>query len=912
MVYYLLVLVHCLWGDNMRLKSRYLDNKTSKASICVNILDEVYYIKTFYLPCVICRIYDMNNELYAFIWVGKNGRVVIRPPADIMNDARIVGGFYNVLSMNDAVTGADIIDLVLNANGDVELPKVKHGTSKSVKSVLDTDKLSALNKQKINADVYQDELVKESVYSYSDETEDGVKLGYKRSFKTVAKVPESVYSYILDRYEAVKKICDNTRCSVNFTELGREFDENTGKAYMRFEVEGKIETVEWQVLALLYFPEEKPIVKPLVELDKPLLQKLYNLKCNCDYCNKNTKKIKTFYIRNLKNGRCLQIAKGCLDNYIGIKEINVALEFEKFLNCLKDEDELEKQTRSARSYNLKDLLAEIVKNYGDTKEKILRLYDEDMTSSKGVWIYDTLSADEKQFISDMIDWTYKQDASIDVVRNAQVLLKTEVIRSAFFGELQAIVTRYKAYVNLIDKKLDRYVSRVEFEKKYAEDILETYKANIEKWKQDNIRHDQEIAQKTEYFNGLADKIEADFHDNNDAMIAAREAKVKEENMRKLKISEELRTIDKDSSLSAYDKVLLSGKLINNNLDLFNKDSWYNFSYDSKISVLVKSVYIEKLYENKFNTKETAGPYEFTTVEGYKLVWYIATPIFNNLGLGEIEEGKLYEFEPRRMECRTRHFDYGRRGVTYCKFVDGDAYTKLLGPGALEIRDIGRVSALTPVTYNYDSYSTTSRSEFIKKFVVSEFPYIDIESKKNEAIFAKLVLANLKDFDPEKYYREKFSDVHISYASFLRRFRNVELEQALYKSHYNSEEVENKREFVISTGIALRVLKNNDFIIFSIDDGFVVLKLAEDISLESLAECRNNNLSATAKTVNATGGFLANLYGVKFNYVNRLKIKIADRANCKIKINALGKLCYSFDIMSKSDIEIISDNKQIIF
>ena len=896
----------------MKIKSRYLDNKTSKASIRVNILDEIYYIKTFYLPCVICRIYGTNNELYAFIWVGKNGKVMIRPPADIMNDARIVGGFYNVLSMNDAITGADIVDLVLNANGDVELPKVKHGTSKSVKSVLDTDKLNALNKQKINVtDVHQDELVKESVYSYSDETEDGVKLGYKRSFKTVAKVPESVYSYILDRYEAVKKICDNTRCSVNFTELGREYDEKTGKAYMRFEVEGRIETVEWQVLALLYFPDEKPIVKPLVEIDKPLLQKLYNLKCNCDYCNKKTKKIKTFYIRNLKNGRCLQIAKGCLDNYIGIKEINVALEFEKFLNCLKDEDELEKQTRSARSYNLKDLLAEIVKNYGATKEKILQRYDEDMTSLKGEWIYDTLTADEKQFISDMIDWIYKQDASIDVVRNAQVLLKTEIIRSAFFGELQAIVTRYKAYLNLINNKLDRYVSRVEFEKKYAEDILETYKANIEKWKQDNMKYDKEIAEKTEYFNGLADKIEADFHDNYAARIAAQDTKLKEENMRKLKIREELKTIDDDSSLSAYDKALLSGKLINNNLDLFDKDSWYNFYYDTKISVLVKSVYVEKLHENKYDSKETAGPYEFTTVEGYKLVWYIATPIFNTLGLGEIEEGKLYEFEPRRMECRTRYAAYGKRGVTYCKFVDGCIYTKLLKPEALEIKDTDD-AALPLLEYNYDSYSTLSRSEFIKKFVVSEFSYTDIENKKNEAIFAKLVLANLKDFDPEKYYREKFSDVHISYSSFLRRFRNVETEQALYKSHYNSEEVENRREFVVTTGIMIRVLKNNEFVVFSIDKGYVVLKLADCFTVNSLADNRLKKLTNTSK-INARCGFLANLYGIKFNYANRLKIKVRDGVDCKVKINAMGDLCYSFDIKSiDRDVEIISENNKIIF
>ena len=600
---------------------------------------------------------------------------------------------------------------------------------------------------------------------------------------------------------------------------------------------------------------------------KSLLQKLYNLKCNCDYCNKKTKKIKTFYIRNLKNGRCLQIAKGCLDNYIGIKEINVALEFEKFLNCLKDEDELEKQTRSARSYNLKDLLAEIVKNYGATKEKILQRYDEDMTSLKGEWIYDTLTADEKQFISDMIDWIYKQDASIDVVRNAQVLLKTEIIRSAFFGELQAIVTRYKAYLNLINNKLDRYVSRVEFEKKYAEDILETYKANIEKWKQDNMKYDKEIAEKTEYFNGLADKIEADFHDNYAARIAAQDTKLKEENMRKLKIREELKTIDDDS--------------------------------------------VEKLHENKYDSKETAGPYEFTTVEGYKLVWYIATPIFNTLGLGEIEEGKLYEFEPRRMECRTRYAAYGKRGVTYCKFVDGCIYTKLLKPEALEIKDTDD-AALPLLEYNYDSYSTLSRSEFIKKFVVSEFSYTDIENKKNEAIFAKLVLANLKDFDPEKYYREKFSDVHISYSSFLRRFRNVETEQALYKSHYNSEEVENRREFVVTTGIMIRVLKNNEFVVFSIDKGYVVLKLADCFTVNSLADNRLKKLTNTSK-INARCGFLANLYGIKFNYANRLKIKVRDGVDCKVKINAMGDLCYSFDIKSiDRDVEIISENNKIIF
>lgn len=949
----------------MRIKSKYLESRATKTTVPVTFLNNQYYIRNFYLPLVLARVY-VNNELYAFYIVANNGRVLYIPASEVMNIANAVGGFYNVTSFNDAYTGLDIVDLSKDANGNIVEYKLRKATEKSVKSVFDTEKLKHIDKSSSIAEkpsVNMDQITKVNSYSYSDETDDGVKLGYKRSFKTVATVPEETYAYIQDRYALVKKLCDESKCSVNLTFLERiiKKENNEDKAYIRFEVEGRIESVEWQVVALLYFTEDQhTIVKPLVELEQPLMQKLYNIKSHCDLCGRNSDRVRTFYLRNLKNGRYLQIAKGCLDKYIGVKAINAALEFEKFLNCIKNKKKLEKIGFSYKCYNTLDLLTLMCKypnrstndydyRYEDVaeEENEANVFTDDddgedvdfviahipVNSNVGemyrAGLYDDASDELKAYVDNVIKWINAQSTELEVNRNQQTLIKQVVIRRLMVGDLKGIVTRYNEYMRLMKYNYDRFVDNMSTVKSEMEQIVSEYEANIDKWTRDNAEYEKQQKELTLRFTNIADKIEADYRRTVEAdyegLMSEYNSKVeevKQEYDRLKKIYEEYLELHRqdlesdDTYIMATDR---KRELIRKYNLIDDKPIIRTFSRGYEINTIVKSVNLRFLKPDIYNKDVMAGPYEFEAEDGVILSWYTSEKYAEKIGLDMQPGDKIVFDSPRRLVCKAKEIKYDKLSVNYCKFeeladgekmhtttlIDCDKY--IYNPGELSdytsrINKPSKDSA-SGCIYRFGDLEVRDRSKFISKLSIPvDVKYTDIEEKNKKYEFAKLYCENFKNIDIENYYRYKLFNFITYYRTLIRRTKNIEKDKALFRSKYKGTDAESIREFIVGNAIYIKTIETYDYMIFHTKYGFVVVRRKDGYHINA----SNKKGESIWNKIKYKGVFLYNIYGCRFDYRKRLKLKV--NSIKEIRINAVGQLFY---IVDAGDVEFKMPDGYII-
>ena len=936
----------------MRVKSKYLETRSTKTSVPVTFLKNQYYIRKIYLPLVLARVY-IDNELYAFFIVANNGRVMYMPANEIMNIANAVGGFYNVTSFNDAYNGVDIIDLCEDADGNYTEYKLRKATEKSVKSVFDIAKLKDIDKSNSAIEkpsVDMDQVTRVNAYSYSDETDDGVKLGYKRSFKTEAIVPEETYAYVQDRYEVVKRLCDESKCSVNLTFKERIIKKVNGedKAYIKFEVEGRIENVEWQVVALLYFTEDgKNIVKPLVELEQPLLQRLYTIESHCDLCGRNSDRVRTFYLRNLKNGRYLQIAKGCLDKYIGVKAINAALEFEKFLNCIKNKKKLDKIGFSYKCYNTIDLLTLMCKypernksdydyRYEDTEEaaedEVNVFTDDDndaddfviapipVNSNVGemyrAGLYDDASDELKAYVDNVIKWVNAQTTELEINRNQQTIVNQIVIRKLMVGDLKGIVTRYNEYMRLMKYNFNSYVDNMNTVKDEMEDIVNEYESNVNKWNRDNAEYERQRKERTARFTAIADKIEADYKRSVDADYdnLMQEYNKKVEAVRRdydrvkkiytefLELSEQYSKSDDiyEASTDVKRELIRKYNLIG------DKPIIRSFSRGYAINTLVTSVTLRFLKPDAYDREVMAGPYEFEAEDGVIISWYTAEKYAQRIGLN-LKPGEKVVFDsPRRLTCKAKEIKYEKLSVNYCKFEELESGAKMHTTTLIDcdkyISDPGDFDQFTSkiskptkgstsgCIYRFGDLEVRDRSKFISKLSIPvDVKYTDIEEKNKKYEFAKLFCENFKNIEVENYYKYKLFNFITYYRTLLRRTKNIEKNKALFNSKYRGTDALSVREFVVGNAIYIKTIELFDYIILHTNHGLVIIRRKDTYNRVNAYKDKTKSMWEKNKY---KGVFLQNIYGCRFDYRRLLKIKVKSIKD--IRINAVGKLFYFVD------------------
>ena len=783
----------------MVLNNKYLKRKKGVKDIIVNILGEQYAVNPKMLPIIAARVYK-DNKIYAFIILNKRGGVQIARPSDVLGLLQVIK-FANASSIDDLQKSKDIPSCMIDSNGNYVPLKIKEssilGSHSTAYVKSETGKKTDVT---VNNDVEKAGSRQARNFQYSGAEDTGMNLGYQKGFSMEAEVPDELFPIVESQYHNVLKECGG-RCNVKLTVLERKIDEKTGKATtVRFLIEGEIADPEWRVVAIMYYNEEKTVVKPMVFMPQALINKLYTLPCKCDICGERRSRNKTYYLQSLKDNRkFIQAAGHCMNKTFGVKELAAALEFEKLLQLLRP-DELNKyRGESINYYNTLDLFAAIYKSKAyETTEK------DDFVYRSG--LYENLGSEDKVVVDSCIKWIKELDSDVHTFHNVQVLLESMTVHKRFVPDFKRI---WKKYINYIKDRKSNLPNLVESFTEYRDALVsrvENYDSTLSSAIENNEKLDKKYGEKLA---GMIEEAKADNarlktkYDSEMAVYEKELAAAEDEYNRKLSAYTEYK--EKCDGLSEVELIQLENDIVKK-YGLEGASSMRTFSKPTWINVRVKSVYLKLIRDNQFGEGK-AGPYVFKTDEGFYISWYTTLKNGEELGL-PTELGVTLELN-KVLRCKTKQMYYGELQVTYCKFVDNEKVDSLVVHSDLFKSKPEMKYIRQPRKPNYsredlklsDAMGWTGR-----------FEYKDIERLKLIHMVDMLVYNQVKSIDAEKLYYRDYISIKEKFRMFVRSFK---------KDADNKAECIGKQSFKLKSVRLIDLKKSNYTLVFETDRGYLI-------------------------------------------------------------------------------------------
>lgn len=310
-------------------------------------------------------------------------------------------------------------------------------------------------------------------------------------------IHEDYIDRIRKKAARIQKKCSKYGCDFSFVESGEEFVERAVEGlkvidrFITVEAEGTARINGCRFVASVDHLPEGNIIRNATELAVP--SRYYNCDATCEHCNRIRSRKQTFIVYNEAEDRFVQVGSGCLQDYTGGLNIEVATSFYDMLFEL--DQSADNYSGTIHNYYETDFILgyayQIVKRFGyvssqefdgGTKGKVIDYYNffNGRADKFNAYVEDEAvkfnfnknnSKEIYEQVFAVIKYVSALEDSSEYIHNIKVLAKKQYVTARELGYVVSMISCYNRHLRDEESKAKR-------EEQLKKDMESTHIGNV--------------------------------------------------------------------------------------------------------------------------------------------------------------------------------------------------------------------------------------------------------------------------------------------------------------------------------------------------------------------------------------------------------------------------------------------------